>query len=145
AVESVQPQINEKGLTLFVSIPPGVRLKTDRKRLLQCILNYLSNAVKFTEAGTVSIAAREIDGEVEISVTDTGVGIAKEDLTKLFNAFVRLDSALRTRTLGTGLGLYLTQKLATEVLGGTVVAQSQPGQGSTFTLRLPKELKQKHA
>ncbi|MEE9200243.1 MAG: ATP-binding protein [Candidatus Brocadiales bacterium] len=145
AVESVQPQVNEKGLTLEVSIPPGVRLKTDRKRLLQCILNFLSNAVKFTEAGTVSIAAREIDGEVEISVSDTGIGIAREDQPKLFNAFIRLDSPLRTQTPGTGLGLYLTQKLATEVLGGTVAAQSEPGKGSTFTLRLPRELKQGQA
>ncbi|MCQ4574234.1 MAG: sensor histidine kinase [Candidatus Brocadiales bacterium] len=145
AVESVQPQIKEKGLTLEVSIPPGVLLKTDRKRLLQCILNYLSNAVKFTEAGTVSIAAREIDGEVEISVSDTGIGISEQDQAKLFKPFVRLDSHLRTRTLGTGLGLYLTQKLTTEVLGGTVAAQSQPGKGSTFTLRLPKERRRKKA
>ncbi|MCQ4574737.1 MAG: ATP-binding protein [Candidatus Brocadiales bacterium] len=145
AIESVQPQIKEKGLALEQSVSPGIRLKTDRKRLLQCILNYLSNAVKFTEAGTISIAAQEINGEVEITVTDTGIGIAKEDLPKLFNAFVRLDSAVRTKILGTGLGLYLTGKLAREVLGGTVAAWSEPGRGSTFTLRVPKELKQKQA
>jgi signal transduction histidine kinase len=145
AVESLQHEVKEKGLALELSIPPGVRLKTDRKKLLQCILNYLSNAVKFTEVGTVSIAAREIDGEVEITVTDTGIGIAKEDLPKLFKAFVRLDSAMRTKILGTGLGLYLTGKLAREALGGTVTVRSERGKGSTFTLRLPKELKQGQA
>ncbi|MEE9584269.1 MAG: cache domain-containing protein [Candidatus Brocadiales bacterium] len=145
AIESVQPQVNEKGLTLEVSIPPGIRLKTDRRRLLQCLLNFLSNAVKFTEAGTISVAAREINGEVEITVSDTGIGIAGEDLSRLFDAFVRLDSPLRAKTSGTGLGLYLTKKLATEVLGGTVAARSEPGRGSTFTLRVPKELKQGQA
>jgi signal transduction histidine kinase len=145
AVESVQPQVKEKGLVLEQDILPGIRLKTDRKRLLQCILNYLSNAVKYSKAGTIRVAAQEINGEVEITVSDTGVGIAEEDMAKLFAPFVRLDSPLRAKTLGTGLGLYLTKKLATEVLGGTVAARSEPGRGSTFTLRLPKELKQGQA
>ena len=142
AVGSIQTRANEKELALEVNAPPGVRLNTDRKRVLQCILNYLSNAVKFTEAGTISVAAREIDGEVEITVSDTGIGISEEDQAELFKPFVRLDSHLRTQTLGTGLGLYLTGKLATELLRGTVTARSHLGQGSTFTLKLPKELKQ---
>jgi signal transduction histidine kinase len=98
--------------------------------------------VKFTESGTISITAHETNGEVEIIVSDTGIGISKEDQHRLFKPFVRIDSHLRTKTLGTGLGLYLTRKLITELLGGTVDVQSQPGKGSTFTLRLPKELKQ---
>ena len=141
AVGSIQPQVKEKGLSFEVSVPPGVRLNTDRKRVMQCILNYLSNAFKFTEAGTITVIAREIGGEVEVTVSDTGIGISEQDQAELFEAFVRLDSHLSTQTLGTGLGLYLTKKLATELLGGTVAVKSQPGQGSTFTLRLPKEIK----
>ncbi len=145
AVESVEAQVKGKGLTLEVNVAPGVRLNTDRKRLLQCILNFLSNAAKFTEAGGISVAAREIEGEVEITVSDTGIGISEQDQAKLFEPFVRLDSHLRTRTLGTGLGLHLTRKLATELLGGSVAVQSQLGRGSTFTLRLPKQLKQQQS
>ncbi|MGR3173653.1 MAG: CHASE domain-containing protein [Candidatus Scalindua sp.] len=142
AVESVRLQANEKGLALDVSVPKGVRMNTDRKRLYQCILNYLSNAVKFTESGTISITAHDTNGEVEIIVSDTGIGISRQDQQRLFKPFVRIDSHLRAKTLGTGLGLYLTRKLTTELLGGTVGVQSQPGKGSTFTLRLPKEIKQ---
>ena len=93
-----------------------MRLNTDRKRLLQCLLNFLSNAVKYTESGTITVAARETDGEVMISVSDTGIGIAEEDLPKVFEAFERLETHLRVKAGGTGLGLYLTRKIAREIL-----------------------------
>jgi PAS domain S-box-containing protein len=141
AVENVRLQANEKRLALDVSVPHGVRMNTDRRRLYQCILNYLSNAVKFTETGTISITAHDTNGEVEIIVSDTGIGISRQNQQRLFKPFVRIDSHLRAKTLGTGLGLYLTRKLITELLGGTVDVQSQPGKGSTFTLRLPKVIK----
>jgi signal transduction histidine kinase len=141
AVDGVRLQANEKRLALDVSVPPGVRMTTDRKRLYQCILNYLSNAVKFTETGTISVTAHETSAGVEVIVSDTGIGISKEDQQRLFKPFEQIDSHLRIKTLGTGLGLYLTKKLTTEVLGGTVDVQSQPGKGSTFTLRLPRVIK----
>ncbi len=148
AVSSLKSVIDNKGLDLELSVPPDIRLNTDRRRLLQCILNYLSNAIKFTENGALRISARQVPGSekvtaedcVEISVTDTGIGISDGDLPKLFNSFVRLDSPLKTTIPGTGLGLYLTKKLATEVLGGSVSVESKCGQGSTFALRIPKEL-----
>ncbi len=163
AVSSLRTQIDDKGLAVEVDIsPPDIRLKTDSRRVLQCILNYLSNAVKFTEKGSVRISARRVRGSkfrvrgpeksaarnpqpatgdfVEISVSDTGIGIKEEELPKLFNSFVRLDSHLKIITPGTGLGLYLTKKLATEVLGGSVSAESSYGEGSTFVLRIPEEL-----
>ena len=162
AVSSLRTQIDEKGLEVEVDVSPEIRLRTDSRRLLQCILNYLSNAVKFTERGSVRIRARRVQGSgvgvqgsekpaegrpraatedfVEISVTDTGIGIKEEELPKLFNSFVRLDSHLKIITPGTGLGLYLTKKLATEVLGGYVYAESRYGEGSTFVLRIPEEL-----
>ena len=119
---------------------PDMQLKTDRKRLLQCILNFLSNAVKFTEKGKIEIAAQEVDGMMEIRVKDTGVGIKEEDIPKLFKSFVRLDTPLKTVIPGTGLGLYLTKKLATEVLKGSVWVESKYGEGSTFVIRVAKEI-----
>lgn len=145
AIEIVQPQLKEKELALELSVSPEIRLNTDKKRVLQCILNYISNAIRYTESGTITVATREIDGEVEITVSDTGIGIEEEKLPQLFMPFMRLDSPLRTKVLGTGLGLYLTKKLATAVLGGTIAVQSQLGKGSKFSLRLPKELKHKNA
>ena len=116
---------------------PEITIDTDRRRLLQCIINLLSNAMKFTEKGGITIEAKTINNVVDISINDTGIGIKEEDLPKLFNAFVRLESPLTAMTSGTGLGLYLTDKLAHEVLGGTIDATSKYGEGSTFTLHIP--------
>lgn len=142
AVSNLKLQIREKGLELEVNIiPKKIILKTDRKRLLQCVLNLLSNAVKFTEKGKIAIVAEDKGDIMQLSVTDTGIGIKEEDLPMLFNSFVRLDSPLKMSVSGTGLGLYLTKKLVTEVLGGEVVATSNYGKGSTFMLSIPKNLR----
>lgn len=140
AVSTLKPEIDNKGLGLEISMLPDMQLTTDRKRLLQCILNLLSNAVKFTEKGKIEIAAQEVDGMMEIRVKDTGVGIKEEDIPKLFKSFVRLDTPLKTVIPGTGLGLYLTKKLTTEVLKGSVSVESKYGEGSTFVLRVVKEI-----
>jgi signal transduction histidine kinase len=140
AVQSIQPQLKEKNLSLEVTVPDNLQMKTDRKRLFQCLINYLSNSVKFTEQGSIKISAREIGDQVEITVTDTGIGIEKQDLVKLFEAFERLDSHLRVKAGGTGLGLYLTRKLATELLKGTIMVISEPGKGSTFGLCIQKNI-----
>lgn len=141
AVGQVRQQAAAKGLAIEESLPEHpVVMHSDRKRLLQCLLNYLSNAVKFTEKGMVSISARLVDGQVEIAVKDTGIGIKQEDIPLLFGSFVRLDSHLKTSTTGTGLGLYLTRKLVTEVLGGMVDMDSRVGEGSIFRLRVPLHL-----
>ncbi|MDJ0819670.1 MAG: transporter substrate-binding domain-containing protein [Desulfobacterales bacterium] len=137
AVITIQPQLRDKKLTLQTSVSGELVMHTDKKRLLQCIINYLSNAVKYTESGTIAITARQIDDRVEILVSDTGIGISQEDQTRLFDAFERLDSHLRVKEGGTGLGLYLTRKLATEILGGEVLVRSREGRGSTFGLLLP--------
>jgi len=142
AIATVKPQLNDKRLTLTVDVPADVKLNTDRKRLLQCLINLLSNGVKFTEKGGITITARERNADVEISVTDTGIGITEKEMPKLFEAFERLDTHLRVKAGGTGLGLYLTKKLATDILQGSVSVQSMEGQGSTFTLRVPRDLHQ---
>jgi signal transduction histidine kinase len=90
--------------------------------------------------GEVRLTARDLGDEVEIAVSDTGIGIAPEDQQRLFEPFVRLDSHLRIKAGGTGLGLYLTRKILLEILRGTLSVSSEKGRGSTFALRIPKQL-----
>ena len=141
AVQYVDKDIREKGLELHLDIDHRP-LCTDKRRLLQCVINLLSNAVKFTEHGgiTVTTSVTESPCMLAISVEDSGIGIAKEDVTRLFEAFVRLDSPLKATAPGTGLGLYLTRKLAVDVLGGDIVCESEIGTGSTFTLKIPERI-----
>jgi len=141
AVESIRPLADAKGLKLEVSIDDPEdswpEMTTDRKRLMQCLLNYLSNAVKFTEQGMVTLTVSVNGDRVEISVTDTGIGISEKDLPRLFEAFERLDTHLRIKAGGTGLGLYLTKKIAYEILHGSVSVESRINEGSTFRLEFP--------
>jgi signal transduction histidine kinase/ABC-type amino acid transport substrate-binding protein len=143
AIANIQPQLKPKNLSLEVDVPDDLKMNTDRKRLLQCIINYASNALKFTEKGGIKISACGKGDEVEILVQDTGIGINTADIPKLFKAFERLESHLRVKAGGTGLGLYLTRKLATELLRGKILVDSEPGKGSTFGLRIPKDLTKK--
>ena len=133
----------KEDVELKTTIPAGIEMYSDRQRVLQCILNLLSNALKYTQEGSVHLSVTEIDGQVEIRVEDTGIGIAEADMEKLFQPFERFDSAMRIPEGGTGLGLYLTRKLTTEILGGSLRAESSLGKGSTFYLTLPKTLKPK--
>ncbi|HJV35743.1 PAS domain-containing sensor histidine kinase [Geomonas sp.] len=142
ATDGAQPELTAKGLRLEVEVPCGLTLFTDRKRLLQCLINLIGNAVKFSERGGIRVAARLGVGEVALLVTDTGIGIRAEDLPKLFQPFERLDSPLRIRTGGTGLGLYLTRKLCEDILRGSISIQSVPGKGSTFTMTITRDLRE---
>ena len=140
AVINIQPLLNAKPLALSVEVPDDIIMKTDRKRLLQCLINYLGNAIKYTEQGQVMLRATPSVSHVSIEVEDTGIGIAEKDIPKLFNAFERIDSHLRIKAGGTGLGLYLTRKLVTDILNGTTMVKSVLGKGSTFGLTIPKNL-----
>src|SRR5512139_2254387 len=109
-------------------------MHTDRRRLLQCILNLMINALKFTEKGNVTVKASKFEEDImEISVADTGIGIREDELDKLFQPFVRLVSPARVMVPGTGLGLYLSRKLAVDILKGNMFAASEYGKGSRFT------------
>lgn len=139
-VASLGPQAEAKALPLLMTMPESdLVLRTDKRALTQIILNLTSNAIKFTDQGSVHLHVRErhADGQAsaEISVEDTGIGIGDEDQAKLFAAFAQVDSSAGRRHEGTGLGLHLSQKLA-ELLGGEIVFHSVRGQGSTFTLLL---------
>jgi signal transduction histidine kinase/CheY-like chemotaxis protein len=120
-------------------------LYSDEGKISQILRNFISNALKFTEKGEVRItAATAGPGEVAFAVSDTGIGIAPEDLDSIFQDFVQLDHPIQRRVKGTGLGLPLSRKLA-EFLGGKVEVQSQPGIGSTFTLRIPTKWRESTA
>jgi len=141
-----QPLTAEKGLDFAVEADPGApsELFTDRQRLRQVLGNLLSNAVKFTERGHVLLRVgpdpRTGGGDILVfSVTDTGIGIAPENLTTIFGAFQQGDGTLSRRYGGTGLGLSIVREVGA-LLGGEIIAQSELGQGSTFTLYLPCEL-----
>jgi signal transduction histidine kinase/DNA-binding response OmpR family regulator len=115
-------------------IPP---IFGDEGKVSQILRNFISNALKFTESGEVRVSATlENDSNLIFSVSDTGIGIAPENLGLIFQDFVQVDSPIQRRVKGTGLGLPLSKKLAT-VLGGEVGVQSELGAGSTFTLRIP--------
>jgi len=110
----------------------------DERKIKQILLNLLSNAVKFTpEGGRIGITARQLNGAVEISVSDTGVGIALEDQPKIFEEFRQVGSDQLHKSEGTGLGLTLAKKFV-ELHGGTIWVESQIGKGSTFSFSLPE-------
>jgi len=118
-------------------IPP---LYSDEGKISQILRNFISNALKFTERGVVRVSAQMVDGDqVRISVSDSGIGIAAEDLEAIFQDFVQLDNAIQRRVKGTGLGLPLSKKLAA-ILGGSVAVESEPGVGSVFTLTIPRRI-----
>lgn len=141
AVISLRPLAHNRGLKLeILPVEADPVLYVDRRACRQIILNLINNAVKFTERGVVRIGITrgkcESGKTVEISVTDTGVGIREADQETLFSAFSQVDGSARRPAEGTGLGLHLSQKLAS-ALGGHILLQSQYGAGSTFTLVLP--------
>jgi PAS domain S-box-containing protein len=136
------PLAEKKGLELKVTAPqPEVVLRTDRRALSQILLNLTSNAIKFTEKGEVRIVLNResADGKlwIQLTVQDTGIGIPPDDQSQLFQAFTQVDRNVRRRKEGSGLGLYLSYKLA-ESLGGQITFKSECGKGSTFTLFLPE-------
>jgi PAS domain S-box-containing protein len=138
AVETVQGTADAKGVTLDARLDSGLSVMGDRDRLRQVIWNLLSNAIKFTQpAGQVAIEAHRASGSVEIVVSDTGVGIKREDLPFVFQRFWQGDSGVSREYGGLGIGLALARHLV-EMHGGSIAVESAgPGTGSTFTVSLP--------
>jgi two-component system, NtrC family, sensor kinase len=138
AVVLVRERATRKGLTLDTRLDHGLgALRGDQRKVKQVLLNLLSNAVKFTpEGGRVEIRAQRADGHVEVSVSDTGIGIAAEDLEAVFEEFRQVGTDYAKKHEGTGLGLTLSRKFV-ELHGGRIWVKSQPGQGSTFAFTLP--------
>ncbi len=137
AVMIVRDRANEKDLQLTSEVDPQVDICIgDERRVKQMLLNLLTNAIKFTPAGRVSLRIQKVPQGIAFTVADTGIGIAPEQLKLLFQPFKQLDSQLNRQYAGTGLGLALTRKLA-RLHGGDVTVQSTLGEGSQFTLFLP--------
>ena len=140
-VAALRPQAETKGLALELKLPEApLFARTDARALRQILINLVGNAIKFTGEGSVLLAARRSDGvdpdALELSVADTGPGIADEDRERIFQPFERLADRIDPATEGTGLGLYLSLRLA-EQLGGAIRVEPREPRGSVFVLRLP--------
>jgi signal transduction histidine kinase len=138
-MSELEPIIKRSNLAVAAKMPRRLpTLKSDRQKLKQIVLNLLSNALKFTPQGSVTIGAAYDPKArtMSIAVSDTGVGIPDADRNKVFEDFRQLDTSPARGYGGTGLGLSICRRLA-QMLGGTIDLDSIPGQGSTFTLRLP--------
>jgi signal transduction histidine kinase len=137
AINTSYPLIQAKGLSVESRYSGSECIVYgDRDRLLQVVTNLLSNAVKFTERGGITCTEETSGGTVKVSVTDTGIGIAPEDMPMLFRRFIRLSDTLADKPKGTGLGLSICKEIV-EHHGGKIWAESQPGKGSTFCFTLP--------
>ena len=135
----VEPLAKQKHLTLKSRIAnDGIRMTSDVDKVRQIIVNLAGNAVKFTDAGTVEIGVEPAGNEVCFIVRDSGIGIADEDLAALFKPFSQLDTSLTRRHGGTGLGLYISRRLA-DLLHGRIAVQSEAGKGSEFRVFLPTD------
>jgi two-component system, NtrC family, sensor kinase len=137
ALMLVRERAGRRSLTLHKSVDAGVgQIRADERKIRQVVLNLLSNAIKFTpEGGRIEVAAVAKDGSVEVSVRDTGVGIAPEDQEAVFQEFRQVGTAEK-KAEGTGLGLTLCRKFV-ELHGGRIWVKSQLGQGSVFTFNIP--------
>ncbi|HET8654120.1 MAG TPA: response regulator [Longimicrobiaceae bacterium] len=141
-VDTARPLVEQQNNTLEISLPgePG-EMYADEVKLRQMLLNLLSNAGKFTESGTVTLRMRRGrgtagEGLVRFEVSDTGRGMTREQVSRLFQPFVQVDAEAARRHGGTGLGLAITRRFA-ELMGGGIQVRSMPGKGTTFIVHLP--------
>lgn len=141
AVKAATPAATEKGLTLHLDLPPDLpTVDADPERLSQVTRNLLNNAIAHTpKGGEISVSARSVGAEVEVTIRDTGIGIPPEHLPSIFERFYRVDGSRTRATGGAGLGLSIVKQLI-EMHGGRVWAESAPGAGATFGFTLPKHL-----
>ena len=141
-IKTVEPMVRRNGNRVVVDCSPDLGvIHADQTRFRQALLNLASNAGKFTENGTVRIEARaqRADGRdwMTIAVSDTGIGMNPEQMERLFQEFSQADSSTTRKYGGTGLGLAISRHFC-RMMGGDITVESQPGEGSTFTIRLPR-------
>ena len=137
AVQTTTPLSEKKGLAIETRIGQGTgAVKSDYRRVEQVLLNFLSNAVKFSEKGSIIVECVRSGAEAQISVTDTGIGIKEESIGMLFKPFQQVDSGLNRQHEGTGLGLSICKRLV-EMMGGRIWVKSKWGEGSVFSFTIP--------
>ena len=137
-LRTVEPLVKSDKLSLVKDVEAGCpSLFTGQDKLQQILINLLSNALKFTEEGTITITSRHRDEKIMISVADTGIGIPENKLGLIFEEFRQVDSSTTRKHSGTGLGLSISRRLA-KLLGGDITAKSTVGVGSTFTVTFPR-------
>ena len=142
ATAATSSLFEQKGLRLEKQIAPGLPPITgDRDRLIQVVINLISNAVKFTDAGTITCRAARRGGEIVVGVADTGLGIAPADQPKVFERFKQVGDTLTDKPKGTGLGLPICKEIV-EHHGGRIWVESEVGRGSTFSFSIPAEAEQ---
>ncbi len=135
----LKPLAEKREQTLAVSVPPGLSLQADPEKLNQVLINLVDNAIKYTpERGTIAVTASEGADRVVIEVRDSGIGIPKEDLGRIFERFYRVDRTRSRELGGTGLGLSIVKHIV-EAHGGKITAESEIGKGSRFFLFFPKQ------
>jgi signal transduction histidine kinase len=140
--KTIEPMAAKNGNRIVVDCPPDLgTVYVDQTRFRQALLNLASNANKFTEKGTITIAAhqRQENGRewITLAVTDTGIGMTAEQMGKLFQEFSQASSATASKYGGTGLGLAISRRFC-QMMGGDITVESEPGRDSTFTIRLPR-------
>lgn len=137
-IDQILPLINAKKLYLSTQIRPGIQLQGSPDHIIRLFLNLLDNAVKYTpEKGSISLIADVYHNSIKVIISDTGIGIPSEHLPHLFERFYRVEKS-RSRTIGgTGLGLAIAQEIVHRH-GGSIAVQSQPGNGTTFTVSFPR-------
>jgi signal transduction histidine kinase len=136
-MHSYGPDADKKGLHLSVDIDPKLELLHSSKLYVQEILqNFITNSIKYTEEGSVTVFAKQKKDGVEFAVTDTGIGISKGDQARVFDKFFRSEDYHTRQQNGTGLGLHVTRKLA-QMAKAKISLESELGKGSTFTIFFP--------
>ena len=142
---TAQPLAERNGNRLDSEFSVSGRMRSDSTRVRQVLLNLLSNACKFTRDGSIRLTARDADGPggaggwIEIEVRDTGIGMTEAQLGRLFEAFSQAEATTAAKYGGTGLGLAISRRFC-RMMGGDVDVASTPGEGTTFTVRLPREI-----
>ncbi|GBF33088.1 two-component hybrid sensor and regulator [Desulfocucumis palustris] len=144
ATSATTSLFEQKGLELIKDVEEGLpQILGDGDRLIQTVINLISNAVKFTDSGTVTCRAKRVDGEVVVGIIDTGIGIAGDDLEKVFEKFKQVGDTLTDKPKGTGLGLPICKQIV-EQHGGRIWVESEPGKGSTFSFAIPLQSGEKN-
>jgi signal transduction histidine kinase len=140
--KTIEPMATKNGNRIVIECPADLgTMHADQTRFRQSLLNLASNANKFTEKGTITIAARQ--GQrigrdwITLAVIDTGIGMTPEQIGRLFQEFSQASSTTASKYGGTGLGLAISRRFC-QMMGGDITVESAPGRGSTFTIRLPR-------